>query len=155
MAAETAAALAAASIVFKEDDPTYSATCLEHAKELYQFADEFRGAYHDAITDAASFYRSWSGYNDELGWGAMWLYRATQDEMYLNKAKALGLNVAGEISWDNKASAALILLAVETGDIAYASKAEQFCNMIFNEKPKTTDGRFQNCTSVHRKETDI
>ena len=39
LAGETAAALASASIVFKTDDPTYSATLLTHAKQLYSFAD--------------------------------------------------------------------------------------------------------------------
>ena len=71
----------------------------------------------------------------------MWLYRATGDQAYLEKAKQLGLNVAGEISWDNKASAAIILLAVETGDSAYTDKAEQFCKQIFDETTKTNDGR--------------
>jgi len=34
VSAETAAALAAASIVFKDTDPQYSNLCLKHAKEL-------------------------------------------------------------------------------------------------------------------------
>jgi endoglucanase len=64
LAGETAAALAAASIVFATDDPTYSATLLSHAKQLYTFADTYRGKYTDAITDAAAYYNSWSGYQD-------------------------------------------------------------------------------------------
>lgn len=43
LAAETAAALAASSIVFADDDPAYSARLLQHAKELYNFADTYRG----------------------------------------------------------------------------------------------------------------
>ena len=42
VAAETAAALAAASLLFKETDSSYAQTCLKHAIELYDFADEYR-----------------------------------------------------------------------------------------------------------------
>jgi hypothetical protein len=57
LAGETAAALAAASIVFKPTDPEYSATLLKHAKQLYNFANEKRGNYSDVITDAAKYYK--------------------------------------------------------------------------------------------------
>ena len=75
LAAETAAALAAASIAFRSTDIGYSMRLLEHAAELYEFADKYRGVYSDSIPNAASFYRSFSGYKDELVWGAAWLYR--------------------------------------------------------------------------------
>ncbi|GAB4839110.1 hypothetical protein Ancab_028638 [Ancistrocladus abbreviatus] len=39
VAAETAAAIAAASLVFKTSDSTYSSTPLNHAKRLFSFAD--------------------------------------------------------------------------------------------------------------------
>ena len=57
LAAETAAALAAASIAFKPTNPSYAQTLLRHARELYEFADKYRGKYSDSITNAASFYR--------------------------------------------------------------------------------------------------
>ena len=57
LAGETAAALAAASILFKDSDSGYSATCLEHAKQLFQFADGHRGKYQDSISNAGKFYR--------------------------------------------------------------------------------------------------
>ena len=59
--------------------PTYADTLLTHAQQLYTFADTVRGKYSECITDAASYYKSWSGYKDELVWGAIWLYRATGD----------------------------------------------------------------------------
>ena len=74
LAAETAAALAAASIAFQSSDVSYSMRLLQHAAELYDFADKYRGVYSDSIPHADSFYRS-SGYKDELVWGAVWLYR--------------------------------------------------------------------------------
>ena len=75
LAAETAAALAAASIAFRSSDISYSMRLLQHAAELYEFADKHRGVYSDSIPNAAGFYRSVSGYKDELVWGAAWLYR--------------------------------------------------------------------------------
>jgi len=64
VSAETAAALAAASIVFKDTDPQYSNLCLKHAKELFNFADKTRS---DAgYTAATNFYTSHSGFYDEL-----------------------------------------------------------------------------------------
>lgn len=57
LAGETAAAFAAASILFKDDDADYSATLLDHAKRLYDFADKYRGKYSDVISNAAGFYK--------------------------------------------------------------------------------------------------
>jgi hypothetical protein len=56
LAAETAAALAAASIVFRNVDNTYSNTLLTHARQLFNFANSFRGRYSDSITEARGFY---------------------------------------------------------------------------------------------------
>jgi uncharacterized protein YyaL (SSP411 family) len=51
-------------------------------------------------------YRSWD-YKDELVWAAVWLYRATNDNNYLNTAESLyeefGLQYwNGNLGWDNK-----------------------------------------------------
>jgi endoglucanase len=56
--------------------------------ELYEFADKYRGVYHDAIPEVYDFYRSWEGYEDELAWAAVWLFGATQEESLLNAANA-------------------------------------------------------------------
>ncbi|MCM3174393.1 glycoside hydrolase family 9 protein [Paenibacillus sp. MER 99-2] len=127
LAGETAAALAAASIVFADDDPDYSARLLRHAKELYNFADTYRGKYSDCITDAQTFYNSWSGYYDELAWGGAWLYLATNDSAYLSKAIAATDQWASGGStnwpytwtqgWDNKNYGAQILLARITSSL--------------------------------------
>ena len=57
LAGETAAALAAASIAFSTADPDYSAQMLEHAKQLFTFADTYRGKYSDSVPQASSFYK--------------------------------------------------------------------------------------------------
>jgi len=56
LAGETSAAMAAASLVFKKVDPTYSEKLLSHSKQLYKFANEKRGPYMNSILDAQHFY---------------------------------------------------------------------------------------------------
>ncbi|GMK37672.1 hypothetical protein PCCS19_07260 [Paenibacillus sp. CCS19] len=121
LAGETAAALAASSIVFASTDSAYSAKLLTHAKQLYNFADTYRGKYSDCITDAKQFYNSWSGYYDELTWGGIWLYLATNDQTYLDKAiqatNGWGRDQSGEIGfkwtigWDDVSYGSSVLLA--------------------------------------------
>ena len=88
LAGETAAAMAASL----DRVPAHRSGLRGHAADaraqLYTFADTVRQGYHDCITDATSFYNSWSGYNDELVWGAIWLYRATGEAAYLAKAES-------------------------------------------------------------------
>ena len=137
VAGETAAAMATASILFKTDDPAYSAKLLTHAKQLYSFADTYRGKYSDCVTAAADYYKSWSGYQDELVWGAYWLYKATGDASYLAKAESeydkLGVenqttthSYKWTISWDDKTFAMYPLLAIETGKQKYIDDANRW-----------------------------
>merc|ERR1712209_56866 len=70
-AGETAASLASASLLFKDTDPDYSATLIQHAEQLFSFADTYRGKYTSAIPDANKFYAS-DSYEDELIWSAAW-----------------------------------------------------------------------------------
>ncbi|AWB46889.1 endoglucanase [Paenibacillus sp. CAA11] len=135
LAGETAAALAASSIIFKDSDPAYSAKLLKHAKELYQFADQYRGKYSDSITDVKQYYNSWSGYADELSWGGIWLYLATNEQTYLDKAieasKQWGTNQSGEWdykwthSWDDKHLGAALMLSKITGDPKFVQVIEK------------------------------
>lgn len=92
VAAETAAALAAASIVFKDSDPAYSKKLLNTATkvrpliiiivffiacskksqnffgiiyvQVFDFADRYKGAYSDSLGSVVCpFYCSYSGYH--------------------------------------------------------------------------------------------
>ena len=64
VAAETAAALAAASIVFKDCDSSYSNKLLKTAMEVFDFADRYKGAYSDSLGSVVCpFYCSYSGYH--------------------------------------------------------------------------------------------
>lgn len=49
VAAETAAAMASASMVFKKIDFTYSSMLLMHAQQLFILADTYRGSYSVSI----------------------------------------------------------------------------------------------------------
>ncbi|PNY10221.1 endoglucanase 17-like protein [Trifolium pratense] len=119
VAAETAAALAAASIVFRKIDPIYSKTLLKRAIKVFQFADKYRGPYSNSLKPiVCPFYCSYSGYQDELLWGAAWLNKATKNPMYLNYIKVNGQILGADVSdntfgWDNKHVGARILLSKE------------------------------------------
>ena len=57
LAGETAAAMAATSILFKDVDPSYASKLVQHAKDLFDFADKYRKAYHESIPNAVDFYK--------------------------------------------------------------------------------------------------
>ncbi|CAN6585904.1 unnamed protein product [Malus baccata var. baccata] len=117
LAGETAAAMAAASIVFRRSNPAYSRELLRHAYQLFDFADKYRGKYDSSITVAQKYYRSISGYNDELLWAAAWLFQASNNQYYLdylgNNGDSLGGTGWGmtEFSWDVKYSGVQTLVA--------------------------------------------
>jgi endoglucanase len=56
LAGETAAALAASSILFKNVDPDYATELLVKAQSIYDFANTFRGIYTDSLPEAQDFY---------------------------------------------------------------------------------------------------
>ncbi|TXG70713.1 hypothetical protein EZV62_005648 [Acer yangbiense] len=85
VSAEIAAALAASSMAFRPSDPVYSAILLERATMVFEFADKYRGSYNDSLGPwTCPFYCDFSGYEDELLWGAAWLFRATKATYYWN-----------------------------------------------------------------------
>ncbi|KAG0513673.1 hypothetical protein BDA96_10G122300 [Sorghum bicolor] len=51
VAGETAAAMAAASMVFREHNPHYASLLLHHALQLFEFADKYRGKYDSSIAE--------------------------------------------------------------------------------------------------------
>lgn len=128
LAGESAAALAAASVAFRSTDTAYADLLLDNAEDLFEFADTYRGKYSDSIPDAAQYYNSWSGYNDELVWAATWLHKATGDNKYLNKAESYyqGINQGWTQSWDDKSHGGAILLAQETGKDEYRNDVEDW-----------------------------
>uniref|UniRef100_A0A2C9JUV4 cellulase n=1 Tax=Biomphalaria glabrata TaxID=6526 RepID=A0A2C9JUV4_BIOGL len=124
IAMETAAALAAGSLAFKTKNPSYSTTLLTHAKQLWEFGNKYHGLYSDSISAAAHNYSS-HGFNDEICWGSLWLYQATNDNTYLTAAEQhFDPLPAPDMSWDNKTAANQELLYKLTKEDKYKTAVE-------------------------------
>ncbi|XP_015080552.1 endoglucanase 11-like [Solanum pennellii] len=154
VAGETAAALAAASIVFRRTNPHYSKLLLVHAEQLFEFGDKFRGKYDTSVGAAKGYYPSLSGYKDELLWAAMWLYKATDKSHYLKYALQNAQSFGGttwaisEFSWDVKYAGLQLLAATLTRQEKrekeddkiieeYRSKGEYYLCSCLNQNNKT------------------
>ncbi len=135
LAAETAAAMASASILFRKNgDRDYADLLVQKAERLYDFADKYRGVYSDCLTQAVPHYKSFSGYEDELPWGAIWLHKAKKAQgwgyygEYLDKAiaeyRVMEKPYDYTLITDDKSYGVYVLLAKETGDEEYKQKAE-------------------------------
>ncbi|KAK2391984.1 endoglucanase [Trifolium repens] len=107
IAAETAAAMASSSIVFRHVDRKYARSLLNKAKLLFDMAKSHKATYDGECP----FYCSYSGYNDELMWAATWLYMATKKAIYLKyiQEESISASVA-EFSWDLKYAGVQVLL---------------------------------------------
>lgn len=138
VAGETAAALAAASGVFRAVDKAYATRLLDAARGAMELAVRYQGKYSDHVGgNVGAYYASYSGYKvrrehllqrsnvcknvarqltgssqDELLWGSAWLLWATKNSSYLNYLTSLGANDGVDMfSWDNKLAGARVLLA--------------------------------------------
>ena len=122
IAGQVAAAMAIGSIIFEPTDPSYAATLLTHAEQLFTFADTYRGHY-----PLPAYYQSGS-YLDDLMWAATWLYIKTGEATYLDKAKSY--IPAGSLygrhahCWDDVSYGSVIKLAQITKDPEYVVVAE-------------------------------
>ncbi len=135
LAAETSAALASSSILFRENgDTQYADLLVQKAAALFDFADKYRGKYSDCLKEANPFYTSNNGYQDELVWGAIWLHKAKQAQgqgysgAYLNQAEAEYTKMSKPFDYtyqfDDKSYGTYVLLATETGKEEYQQRAE-------------------------------
>ncbi|ONK80448.1 uncharacterized protein A4U43_C01F17820 [Asparagus officinalis] len=159
VAAETAAAMAAASMVFKSVDSTYSDSLLQHAQKLFTFADTHKGSYSVSIPDLQKYYNS-TGYEDELLWAATWLYHATGDQSYLSYVTVQNGEDFADwgrptwFSWDDKRAGTQVLLsrvnffaskqasnAESKGLQMYKKTAEAVMCGLLPDSPTATDSR--------------
>ncbi|ORY28533.1 hypothetical protein LY90DRAFT_705678 [Neocallimastix californiae] len=145
--AQMAAALASASILNKMVGNTEkSELYLKHAIEIYDFADKYRDVYGNPCPEGASFYPS-ASYKDELVWGAAWVYRASGDEKYYEKADSyydsLGLSgrvLIGPISWDDAVNNLInIILVFGSNWKRYLGEAQTYVDQYLNDKSARTD----------------
>uniref|UniRef100_A0A2N9ETW4 Endoglucanase n=1 Tax=Fagus sylvatica TaxID=28930 RepID=A0A2N9ETW4_FAGSY len=133
VAGETAAALAAASIVFRSRDPAYSTLLLNRAVRVFEFADRHRGAYSASLRRAVCpFYCDVNGYQDELLWAAAWLHKASRRREYReyiakNEVILRAGDTINEFGWDNKHAGINVLISKEVlrGRADYFSSFQQ------------------------------
>ncbi|XVE73388.1 hypothetical protein DITRI_Ditri11bG0114100 [Diplodiscus trichospermus] len=120
LAAEMAAALAAASIVFK-DDQEYSKKLVHGADILFKFATKEEGENYTGGPDPPTDLYNSSVFWDEFVWGGAWMYCATGNTSYIDLVTKPGLAKhaaafwggphRGVLSWDNKHAGAQLLLS--------------------------------------------
>ncbi|XP_076803960.1 uncharacterized protein LOC143448219 isoform X1 [Clavelina lepadiformis] len=149
LAAETAAALAAAALLFARHNEAYSFGLIRHAEQLYRFADTNRAKYDAfSIPGARAYYPS-SDYGDELVWAALWLHKATHEKSYLDDAivkydefRLAKQNTDKGLNYDNKILAVQVLLSELTGEYnTYMSPVLRFCDKWSSPiAPTTPDG---------------
>ncbi|XP_027939501.1 endoglucanase 11-like [Vigna unguiculata] len=155
LAGETAAAMAAASIVFRKTNAHYSHLLLHHALQLFEFGDKYRGNYDASVGVVKSYYASVSGYMDELLWAATWLYKATDNKMYFEYVLSNAHSFGGtgwsisEFSWDVKYAGLQLMLSKlmreekEKKHMAileeYRSKAEYYICSCLNKNNDSKD----------------
>ncbi|EXC00970.1 Endoglucanase 24 [Morus notabilis] len=157
VAAETAAAMASASLVFRTSNPSYSSTLLRHAKQLFTFADNHRGLYSESIPDVQTYYNS-TGYGDELLWAASWLFHATGDHSYFDYVRGKNGQEFADwgsptwFSWDNKLAGTQVLLSRisffgakgtsnSAGLLKYRETAEAVICGLLPDSPTATESR--------------
>lgn len=145
LAGETAAALAAASLVYtRHGDLEQASLCLQHAQEIFEFANSHRDVYTSGIGDASSFYNSWSGFQDELIWGSAWIAKATGNADDISRAEQMynenNGSARNDFSWDNKAMGAQIVMYELTGKSSYRQTISNNVAGLINDGPYTPGG---------------
>ncbi|KAI8146724.1 Six-hairpin glycosidase-like protein [Fennellomyces sp. T-0311] len=86
-AALTAAAFASTSLVLRAADEEYANTLVSHAERLFTFAESASPwtVYSNSVKAAQDYYAT-STYTSQMAYGALWLYRATNNTRYRDKA---------------------------------------------------------------------
>ena len=145
---EMAAALAAGAAALQgKSDKTDE--YLKHAENIFRLADATRSDSEYNNSDASGFYRS-SHFYDELFYAANWLYIATGDQTYLNKATSYIPNLDRELGstelkytwgmcWDDVTQGGILLYAINTGDSTYINHVKKHLN-YWMDSVKTLNG---------------
>lgn len=108
---------------------------LEHAKNIFRLADASKSDEIYNNSDASGFYRS-NHFYDELFYAANWLYIATGEQSYLDKAASYIPNLGKELGtselsyswghcWDDNMQGGMLLYAINTQDKFYISRVKK------------------------------
>eukprot|EP00916_Digyalum_oweni_P023271 GHVL01038651.1.p1 GENE.GHVL01038651.1~~GHVL01038651.1.p1 ORF type:complete len:507 (-),score=40.75 GHVL01038651.1:949-2469(-) len=129
VAGESAAALAAGSLVFKEKgDFAYASQLLQTAESIYAFAKANRGRFSDNPTGVLNqWYYGSNDDKDEMCEAGVWLYKATGEHQYLTDAEhEHEATLPDEYSWNDKRAACQLLLFEETQGDDYKAEVKAF-----------------------------
>ncbi|XP_061341768.1 endoglucanase 8-like isoform X2 [Gastrolobium bilobum] len=145
VSAEIAAALAASSIVYRKYHLGYSARLLQRAIMVFEFADKYRGSYNDSLGPwVCPFYCDFSGYQDELVWGAAWLFKATKLPYYWDyiDENINNLKNFGEFGWDSKEAGINVLVSKllinSSSSKPFNLNADKFVCTVLPESPSVS-----------------
>lgn len=137
---EMAAALAAGAAALEgRSDKTDE--YISHAVNMFEMADSAKSDIDYNGSDASGFYRS-SHFYDELFWAANWLYIATGEQTYLDKATSYIPNLGKELGsdelkyswahcWDDVQQGGMLLYAQNTG--TYTDRVKRHLDYLVNE----------------------
>jgi hypothetical protein len=160
VAADTASALATVALALAEFEGTASETlqkkCALAAAQILKFAVRYQGTYTNCVSDAASFYASYSGYQDEIALASTWLHTLQQSSTkplqgtayastnYLSQARQY-VGSSYNMDWDNKMLGANLRLAEILGPNtaagkSYANNVKARVSHYVNSQAKTTGG---------------
>lgn len=147
---EMAAALAAGAAALKgKTDKTEN--YIKHAENMFKIADKAKSDDDYNDSNASGFYRS-SHFYDELFYAANWLYIATGDKSYLDKAASYIPNLGTELGqgdmlkyswsqcWDDVQQGGMLLYAINTQDKKYIDQIEKHVAYWTNDVAKLDGG---------------
>lgn len=148
---EMAAALAAGAAALKGKSDKADGY-LEHAEHIFELADASKSddTYNDS--DASGYYRS-SHFYDELFYAANWLYIATGNQDYLDKATSYIPNLGKELGtselkyswghcWDDAQQGGMLLYARSTQNSTYINQVKKHLD-YWNNDVEQLDGGFR------------
>ncbi|KAI9253267.1 Six-hairpin glycosidase-like protein [Helicostylum pulchrum] len=156
-AALASAALSSASYLFRNqfNDTEYADTLLSHAYDLLTFAETAKPwrAYSVSVPAAVDYYNT-NTFQSQLIYGNMWLYKATENVTYLERANAHydafnSTLVYGVMDWSDPTGAMLILGATLDAD-KYQARAMRYLDTVLDTTQnssicKYTDGGLFYC----------
>ncbi|ORX95387.1 Six-hairpin glycosidase [Basidiobolus meristosporus CBS 931.73] len=126
------AAMSATAMVFKDSNPDYAKTLLDHAAQLYHFGTAYPGTFMKSNDTNWTTVKEWypsTEWRDELALAAIFLYQATNNQTYLDegiKWYNAATNAGTEWSWDDQGAACHILLYHITKQDVYKTNAQRF-----------------------------
>jgi hypothetical protein len=123
---------------------------IEHAKHYFELADAQKSDTGYNSSDAGGFYRS-SEFYDDLFYSANWLYMATGDSYYLDKATSYIPNLGKELGtnelkyswcqcWDDVMQGGMLLYAQNTNDQTYINQVKKHLDYWTSDSVLELDG---------------